>query len=94
MELQIEGLIKEVGQLQTIQSKVNPGKTIQKREVVITTNEEYPEVVAVELSGDDALGFAGYIGQRIFVSYHFRANKSQEGRWFNSVRAWRVTLGN
>ena len=59
--------------------------------VLETTNEQYPRRCVFEVFGDDRLReFNIQVGQEYTVSFDIDAREYQ-GRWFNSIRAWRVT---
>lgn len=90
MELCISGFIKQIGE--AAEFTANDGRSFTKREIVIATNEQYPEVLAVELSNENAINFNGTVGQRITVNYHFAARPASNGRYYNTIRAWRYSL--
>lgn len=56
---------------------------------VIETQEQYPRMVAFDVFGDKINEFNIQVGEFATVSYDVRAREF-EGRWFNSVQAWRV----
>lgn len=57
---------------------------------VIETIEQYPRKCAFEVFGEDRLQqFNIQVGQHLTVSFDIDAREYQ-GRWYNSVRAWRV----
>ena len=59
--------------------------------VLETTNEQYPRRCVFEVFGEDRLReFNIQVGQEYTVSFDIDAREYQ-GRWFNSIRAWRVT---
>ena len=86
---QFSGIIRQVGEMQSITT--SSGEIFNKRELVITTDEQYPETIVVELSKDNAVQFAGVEGQKIMVSIDFHATE-HNGRWYNNIRCWRYTL--
>jgi len=91
MQFDFSGFIKQVGEATTIQK--NNGGEFVKRELVLTTNEQYPETLVVELTDANAANFEGNVGQPITISYHFNARQGTNGRFYNVIRAWRYTLG-
>lgn len=91
MELSIFGFIKQVGEVQNLTTSA--GKPFNKRELVIATNEQYPEVLVVEITGENATNFNGQIGQPITISYHFNARQASNGKYYNQIRCWRFSLG-
>lgn len=57
---------------------------------VIETHEQYPRRCAFEVFGEDRLKeFNIQVGEELTVSFDIDAREYQ-GRWYNSVRAWRV----
>lgn len=59
--------------------------------VLETTNEQYPRRCVFDVFGEDRLReFSIQVGQEYTVSFDIDAREYQ-GRWFNSIRAWRVT---
>lgn len=83
------GFLTNVGPLYTIETAHGQ---MNKREIVITTNEEYPQSIAAELTGDNALNFCGTIGQQVSAYLKFTTSTAQSGRVFNNVRAWRIDI--
>ena len=58
--------------------------------VIETTQEQYPRRCAFEVFGEERLKqFNIQVGQEYTVSFDIDAREYQ-GRWYNSVRAWRV----
>ena len=58
--------------------------------VIETTQEQYPRRCAFEVFGEERLKqFNFQVGQEYTVSFDIDAREYQ-GRWYNSVRAWRV----
>ena len=62
----------------------------KSQEFVITTEEQYPEMVCFQVFGEDKINsFALQIGEVVKVSFDISAHEYQ-GRFFNSVNAWKV----
>ena len=60
------------------------------QDFVIETHENYPHKMSFTVFGEDRLQrFNIQIGQEVNVSFDIDAHEYQ-GRWFNSIRAWRV----
>lgn len=58
--------------------------------VLETTTEQYPRRCVFDVFGEDRLNqFNIQVGQEYTVSFDIDAREYQ-GRWFNSIRAWRV----
>lgn len=59
--------------------------------VLETVNEQYPRRCAFDVFGEDKLReYNIQVGQEYTVSFDIDAREYQ-GRWYNSIRAWRVT---
>lgn len=57
---------------------------------VLETNEQYPKKCAFEIFGADKIAQMNIqVGQELRVSIDIDAHEYQ-GRWFNSIRAWKV----
>ena len=57
---------------------------------VLETMEQYPKKMAFEVFGSDRIAqFNIQVGDIMTVSFDIDAHEYQ-GRWFNSIRAWKV----
>ena len=57
---------------------------------VVETHEQYPKRCVFEIFGEDRIKEANVkVGDEVTVSFDIDAREYQ-GRWYNSVRAWRV----
>lgn len=66
------------------------GNSWKTQEFVIETIEQYPKKCVFEVFGEDRLQqFNIQVGQQLTVSFDVDA-REYNGRWYNSVRAWRV----
>ena len=88
--MEVQGKIKVIGETQTFGSN-----GFRKREVVITTEEQYPQSIMVEFVQDktDLLNnFA--VGQNVKISINLRGrewtNPQGEIKYFNSIQGWRI----
>jgi translation initiation factor IF-3 len=88
--MEVQGKIKMVGETQTFG---NNG--FRKREVVVTTEEQYPQHIMVEFVQDkcDLLNNFG-VGQQVKISINLRGrewvNPQGETKYFNSIQGWRI----
>lgn len=83
----IQALEPRVG---TSQRSGNPWKV---QSFVIETHEQYPKRCVFDVFGEDRLReFNIQAGEELVVSFDIDAHEYQ-GRWYNSVRAWRVQRG-
>jgi len=88
--MEVQGKIKMVGETQTFGSN-----GFRKREVVVTTEEQYPQHIMVEFVQDkcDLLNNFG-AGQAVKISINLRGrewvNPQGETKYFNSIQGWRI----
>jgi len=71
----------------------------RKREIVITTEEQYPQHILVEFVQDKCDLLNGYfVGQNVKVNINLRGREwiNPEGiaKYFNAVQGWRIELLN
>lgn len=65
----------------------NPWKV---QSYVIETHDQYPRRMCFDVFGEDKINtFNIQVGQELTVSFDIDAREYQ-GRWFNSIRAWKV----
>jgi len=88
--MEIQGKIKLVGETQTFG---NNG--FRKREIVITTEEQYPQHIMVEFVQDKTDLLNSYqVGQMVKISINLRGrewtNPQGEVKYFNSIQGWRI----
>ena len=88
--MEVSGKIKMIGETQTFG---NNG--FRKREVVVTTEEQYPQHIMVEFVQDKTdLLDSFQIGQNVKVSINLRGrewvNPQGETKYFNSIQGWRI----
>lgn len=87
--MEIAGKIKLISDIQTFDSG------FKKREVVITTEEQYPQHILVELLGDRTEIINPFkIGDDVKISINIRGrewvNPQGETKYFNSLTGWRI----
>lgn len=84
------GHITHIGQIE--QFRAQSGKDIISRDIVLTTDEQYPRSACFTLRNDLAQNFNLNIGQRAHVCFDLYARPNKEGnRYFNQLTAWRIT---
>jgi hypothetical protein len=88
--MEVTGKIKLVGETQTFGSK-----GFRKRELVVTTEEQYPQSILVEFVQDKCDLLNSYqVGQDVKVSINLRGrewvNPQGETKYFNSIQGWRI----
>ncbi|WP_299617215.1 DUF3127 domain-containing protein [uncultured Tenacibaculum sp.] len=88
--MEVIGKIKIINETQTFGSN-----GFRKREVVITTDEQYPQMILIEFIQDkcDLLN-SFQVGQDVKVSINLRGREwiNPEGvaKYFNSIQGWRI----
>jgi hypothetical protein len=88
--MDVQGKIKLIGETQTFGSN-----GFRKRELVITTEEQYPQPIMIEFVQDktDLLNSC-QVGQNVKVSINLRGrewvNPQGETKYFNSIQGWRI----
>jgi translation initiation factor IF-3 len=88
--MEVQGKIKFIGDTQTFG---NNG--FRKREVVVTTEEQYPQHIMVEFVQDKTDLLNNFKeGQQVKISINLRGrewtNPQGEVKYFNSIQGWRV----
>ena len=90
--MDIQGKIKMIGETQTFGSN-----GFRKRELVVTTEEQYPQHLMVEFVQDKTDLLNVYKeGQSVKVSINLRGrewvNPQGETKYFNSIQGWRIEV--
>ena len=88
--MEIQGKIKLIGETQSIGSN-----GFKKRELVVTTEEQYPQHIMVEFVQDKTDLLNSYqVGQQIKVGINLRGrewiNPQGEAKYFNAIQGWRI----
>ncbi|HZH69483.1 MAG TPA: DUF3127 domain-containing protein [Flavobacteriaceae bacterium] len=88
--MEVQGKIKHIGETQTFG---NNG--FKKREIVITTEEQYPQFLMIEFVQDKTDLLNNYsVGQNVKISINLRGrewiNPQGETKYFNSIQGWRI----
>lgn len=88
--MEIEGTIKLIDETKTYGSN-----GFRKREMVITTQEQYPQDLLIEFVQDKTNLLDNYKeGQPVKVSINLRGrewtNPQGETKYFNSIQGWRI----
>lgn len=88
--MEVQGRIKMVGETQTFGSN-----GFRKREVVVTTEEQYPQHIMVEFVQDKCDLLNSYkAGQQVKININLRGrewvNPQGETKYFNSIQGWRI----
>ncbi|MFT5847043.1 MAG: hypothetical protein ACJARX_000325 [Psychroserpens sp.] len=88
--MEVQGKVKMIGETQTFGSN-----GFRKRELVVTTEEQYPQHILVEFVQDKTDLLDSYkVGQPVKVNINLRGrewvNPQGETKYFNSVQGWRI----
>jgi len=88
--MEVQGKIKVIGDTQTFG---NNG--FRKREVVVTTEEQYPQHIMVEFVQDKTDLLNNFqVGQQVKISINLRGrewtNPQGDVKYFNSIQGWRI----
>jgi len=88
--MEVQGKIKMIGETQTFGSN-----GFRKREIVVTTEEQYPQHIMVEFVQDKTDLLNNYsVGQNVKISINLRGreweNPQGEIKYFNSIQGWRI----
>jgi hypothetical protein len=82
--MELTGKIKLINDIQTFDSG------FAKREFVVTTNEQYPQDIKLELVKDKcALLDRYHPGADVKVSFNLRGNE-YNGKYFVNLQAWKI----
>jgi hypothetical protein len=88
--MELQGRIKLIGETQTFGTN-----GFRKREIVVTTEEQYPQHIMVEFVQDKTDLLNNYqVGQQVKISINLRGrewtNPQGEVKYFNSIQGWRI----
>ena len=88
--MELKGKIKLIGETQSIGSN-----GFRKRELVLTTEEQYPQHIMVEFVQDKTDLLNNFqVGQSIKVGINLRGrewiNPQGEAKYFNAIQGWRI----
>jgi hypothetical protein len=88
--MEIQGTIKHIEQTKTVGSG-----GFRKRELIVTTDEQYPQHLMIEFVQDKTDLLDAYkVGQAVKVSINLRGrewtNPQGEVKYFNSIQGWRI----
>ncbi|MBO6605620.1 DUF3127 domain-containing protein [Psychroserpens sp.] len=88
--MEVQGKVKMIGETQTFGSN-----GFRKRELVVTTEEQYPQHILVEFVQDKSELLNNFqVGQSVKVNINLRGrewvNPQGETKYFNSIQGWRI----
>ena len=84
-----------VGKIKVLSDVINVTDSFKKRELVVITDEQFPQSIMIEFTQDKAdLLNAFKVGQDVKVSINLGGrewvNPQGETKYFNSIRGWRI----
>jgi len=88
--MEVLGKIKMIGETQTFGTN-----GFKKRELVVTTEEQYPQHIMIEFVQDKTDLLNNFqVGQNVKISINLKGrewiNPQGETKYFNSIQGWRV----
>lgn len=84
-----------IGKIKVINPEQQVSASFVKRELVVTTDEQYPQEIMIEFTQDKCDLLNNYQkGQPVKVSINLRGrcwtNPQGEDKYFNSIQGWRI----
>lgn len=84
-----------LGKIKVINAEQQVSATFKKREFVVTSSEQYPQHILLELNQDKCDLLNSYsVGQDVKVSINLRGrswtNPQGEEKFFNTIQAWKI----
>jgi len=82
--MEVVGKIKVINETQTFDSG------FQKREIVVTTEETYPQDIKLEFTKDKCSILDQYkVGQSVTVAFNLRGNE-YNGKYYVNLQGWKI----
>jgi len=90
--MEVKGKIKMISETLTIGDK-----GFKKRELVVTTDEQYPQYILIEFVQDKCEILNAYkVGQAVTVGINLRGrewvNPQGESKYFNQIQGWKINI--
>lgn len=87
--MEVSGIVKRIGDTQNISAK------FKKREIVVTTEEQYPQHLSIEFVQDKTDLLDNFKeGEKVTIGINLRGREwtSPQGevKYFNSIQGWRI----
>ena len=88
--MEVSGKIKKIDETKTYGTG-----GFRKRELVVTTDEQYPQMLSIEFTQDKCELLDNYnVGEDVKVNINLRGrewiNPEGEAKYFNSIQGWRI----
>ena len=83
------------GRIKVINPEQQVSASFKKRELVVTTDEQYPQSIMIEFTQDKTDLLSNYkVGEQVKVSINLGGrewvNPQGETKYFNSIKGWRI----
>lgn len=89
MALEVSGKVHHIGETEEV-----GGNGFKKRQFVIETGGDYPQMVAFEVVGEKVDIVDGFdFGDEVDVSFNLRG-RQWEDKYFTNLQAWKITKSN
>jgi len=90
--MEFSGIVKAVNPEEQVSA------SFKKRELIVTTEEQYPQHILVEFTQDKCGLLDGLtLGQKVTVHVNLRGrewvNPQGETKYFNSIQGWKLDKG-
>lgn len=88
--MEIEGVIEVLKDTNQVRDK------FKKRELVIVTDETYPQYISIEFQQDKCEMLDKYsVGQKVTIGFNLRGRSWEdkakgETRYFNTIQGWKI----
>jgi hypothetical protein len=84
-----------IGKIKVISAEQQISATFRKKELVVTTDEQYPQSIMIEFVQDKSDLLNNYsVGENVKVSINLGGrewvNQQGETKYFNSIKGWRI----
>jgi translation initiation factor IF-3 len=88
-------IMEVLGRVRLINPVQQVSASFKKRELVVTTEEQYPQHILIEFAQDKTDLLNNYnVGEQVKVSINLRGrewvNPQGETKFFNSIQGWRI----
>jgi hypothetical protein len=90
--MEVQGKIKFIGTTEAVSDK------FRKREIVVTTEEQYPQHISLQFTQDKCDLLDKYsIGENVVVNINLKGrewtDKTGTVKYFNTIEGWRIEKG-
>lgn len=84
-----------IGRIKVVGTTTQVSQSFRKRELVVTTDEQYPQHILIEFNQDRCDLLDNHqIGQEVRISINLKGrewiNPQGEAKYFNSIQGWRI----